>query len=342
VSSRLADTVRLVGWRILGAVIVVFGVVTLTFILARIVSPDPTNLFVSPQSDAATRAQVRHQLGLDKPLWAQYGIFIADLLRGDLATSFTTKQPVSQDLLSRLAATLELAVYAVITGTILGIATGVIAAMRQGKVFDHVIRFVTVSGLALPQFFVGLMLLYFLFVRWRIAPGPIGRLPVGVAPPPNITGFYVVDALLTGRPALAGVAAQALALPVITLAFAIYAPIARTVRAAMVEALEADYIRTAVAMGIGKARIYFAYAFKNALLPVITMLAGAIGFAFSGAVLVEGIFAWPGIGQYALNAIQQSDFPAIQGFVLYCAVLYVVIYLVLDLAYIRIDPRVRS
>jgi peptide/nickel transport system permease protein len=218
----------------------------------------------------------------------------------------------------------------------------VIAAVRRGKVFDQVARFLTISGLALPPFFVGLMLLYFLFVRAGVAPGPIGRLPVGVVPPPRVTGFYVIDAVLSGQPALARVAAQSLALPVITLAFAVYAPIARTVRAAMTEALDADYVRTAVAMGVGKGRVYFAYAFKNALLPVITMLAGAIGFAFSGAVLVEGIFAWPGIGQYALNAIQQSDFPAIQGFVLYCAVLYVVIYLVLDLVYLRIDPRVRT
>jgi ABC-type dipeptide/oligopeptide/nickel transport system permease component len=342
VSNRLAGTLRLAGWRVLGAVIVVWGVVTLTFILARVVSPDPTNLFVQPQSDAATRAAVRHSLGLDQPLWSQYGIFLADLVRGNLATSFVTKQPVSTDLGSRLPATLELAVYAVILGTVLGVATGVIAAVRRGKLFDHVIRLLTVSGLALPPFFVGLMLLYFLFVRMHIAPGPIGRLPVGVVPPPRITGFYVIDAVLSGQLALARVAAQALALPVITLAFAVYAPIARTVRAAMTEALDADYVRTAVAMGIGKGRIYFAYAFKNALLPVITMLAGAIGFAFSGAVLVEGIFAWPGIGQYALNAIQQSDFPAIQGFVLYCAVLYVVIYLVLDLVYLRIDPRVRT
>jgi peptide/nickel transport system permease protein len=175
----------------------------------------------------------------------------------------------------------------------------------------------------------------------KIAPGPVGRLPIGVPAPPNITGFYVIDAMLGGNMPLAWSAARQLILPTITLGMGVFSPIARTVRSTMVDILETDYIRTAYAMGIRPRTIYARYAMRNVMLPVLTMLAGAVGFAFSGSVLVEGVFGWPGVGQYALQASLQPDFPAIQGFVLYAAVLYVLIYLILDLVYIRIDPRVR-
>lgn len=340
--SALMDRARPIAVRVAGSLAVILGVVTLTFVLARIVSPDPTNLYVSPQADLETRAAIRANLGLDKSIPAQYGQFLADLVRGRLGTSFSTGQPVTSDLTSRLPATFELATYAVIGGTLLGFAVGILSAVLRGSVVDKILRFLTVGGLAMPQFWIGLMLLWIFFVKMGLAPGPVGRLPIGVNPPPRITSFVVVDSLLTGRFELARHAAAQLALPVVTLGIAVFAPIARTVRSAMIEALRADYIRTAIAMNIPKRTIWFRYAFKNVLLPVLTMLAGVIGFAFSGAVLVEGIFAWPGVGQYALDAIQQSDFPAIQGFVLYAAILYVVIYLILDLAYSSIDPRVRA
>jgi ABC-type dipeptide/oligopeptide/nickel transport system permease component len=339
---RLWDRGRPIAVRVGGSLGVILGVVTLTFVLARIVSPDPTNLYVSPQADLQTRAAIRHNLGLDKSLLAQYWQFLTDLVRGRLGTSFSTGQSVTSDLMSRLPATFELATYAVVGGTALGFVVGIVAAVLRGGLIDKALRVLTVGGLAMPQFWIGLMLLWIFFVKLGISPGPIGRLPIGLDPPPRITSFVVVDSLLTGRFELARHAAAQIALPVITLGLAVFAPIARTVRSAMIEALRADYIRTAIAMNIPKRSIYFSYAFKNVLLPVLTMLAGVIGFAFSGAVLVEGIFAWPGVGQYALDAIQQSDFPAIQGFVLYAAILYVVIYLILDLAYASIDPRVRT
>jgi ABC-type dipeptide/oligopeptide/nickel transport system permease component len=339
---RLAGRARPVAVRILGSLVVILGVVTLTFVLARIVSPDPTNLYVSPQANLATREAIRHTMGLDKSIPAQYGQFLIDLLHGKLGTSFSTGQPVTSDLTSRLPATFELATYAVVLGTLLGFAIGILSAVFEGSVVDKAFRFLTVTGLAMPQFWIGLMLLWIFFVVLGISPGPVGRLPIGMNPPPQITSFVVIDSLLSGHFDVAKSAAAQLALPVITLAIAVFAPIARTVRTAMIEALATDYIRTAIAMNIPRRTIWFKYAFKNVLLPVLTMLAGVIGFAFSGAVLVEGIFAWPGVGQYALNAIEQSDFPAIQGFVLYAAILYVLIYLVLDLTYTSIDPRVRT
>lgn len=327
--------------RLTGAIIVIFGVVSITFLLTRVVSPDPTGLFVSPTADAAERENVRQALGLSDPIPVQFVTFIGNLLTGDLGTSFMTGQPVAQDLLSRLPATAELALYALLFGTSLGVIAGVIAAVKENSWFDHLVRTVTVAGLALPQFWLGLMLLWIFFVVLGIAPGPTGRLPVGVLPPPHVTGLFVIDGLLSGQWALVSTAIAQLVLPVLTLGYGVFAPIARGARSAMIGALNADYMRTAHSLGIARGRAWFVYALKNALLPVVTMLAGVVGWAFSGAVLVEGVFGWPGIGQYALNAMQSSDFPAVQGFVLFAAILYVVIYQLLDLAYSAIDPRIR-
>lgn len=339
--SRYSALARRVGVRLFSSLAVILGVVTVTFLLARVVSPDPTNLYVASDADEETRDIVRARLGLDTSIPEQYLKFIGQMLKGDLGTSFSTGQPVAEDLLRKLPATLELAMYAIIGGALLGVAAGVIAAVRQGAAVDRVLRFLTIGGLALPHFWVGLMFIWIFFVKMGIAPGPVGRLPIGTEPPQDITGLYVIDALLTGKVETAWVAIRQLLLPVLTLGIGVFAPIARTVRSTMIQTLETDYIRTAFAMGIDRGTIYGRYALRNVMLPVLTMLAGAVGFAFSGSVLVEGVFAWPGMGQYALQAVQQPDFPAIQGFVLYAAILYVVIYLVVDLAYLRVDPRVR-
>lgn len=339
--NRYSAMARRVAVRLFSSLAVILGVVTVTFLLARVVSPDPTNLYVASDADEQTRDIVRARLGLNTSIPEQYFTFIAQMFRGDLGTSFSTGQPVAEDLLRKLPATLELAMYAILGGAILGALAGIIAAARQGSLLDKVIRFFTISGLALPHFWVGLMFIWIFFVKLGISPGPVGRLPIGTQPPQDITGLYVVDALLTGQFHTAWVAFRQLILPVTTLGIGVFAPIARTVRSTMIQTLETDYIRTAFAMGIDRGTIYGRYALRNVMLPVLTMLAGAVGFAFSGSVLVEGVFAWPGMGQYALQAVQQPDFPAIQGFVLYAAVLYVAIYLVVDLAYLRVDPRVR-
>lgn len=319
----------------------IWGVVTLTFFVSRVVSPDPTNLLVPPQADAATRAVVRAHLGLDHSLAVQYSNFLVNLLRGDLGTSFITNQPVTRDLLDRLPATLELGLVSVVWGVVLGIALGIISALRVGSFLDQGLRGLIVCGMAMPQFWLGLMLIWIFFLRLGWLPGAIGRLPIDVAAPTSITGFYLVDSLLTGNmPAFVATVRQ-LVLPSVTLGFGIFAPIARVARTSMVEALSSDYVRTARALGYQPHRINMRFALKNAMLPIITMSANAVAFAFSGAVLVEGIFAWPGIGQYALNAIQQSDFPALQGFVIYVAILYVLIYLCVDLLYAAVDPRLK-
>jgi ABC-type dipeptide/oligopeptide/nickel transport system permease component len=336
--------------RVLGGLIVILCVITVTFLVTRVFAPDPTNLFLggsgngfaSAAAEAAARVQVRASLGLDKPLIEQYFIFLGHVVQGNLGESFQTGQPVSGELFSRLPATAELAVYALLVGVTLGIGVGVLAAVRPGGWFDRIGRLFTIGAIAMPQFWIGLMLLWLLSVKWHLLPGPTGRLSVGEAPPRHLTGFYVIDGLLTGQWSLASSAALHLILPVVTLALGLAAPIAKVTRTSMREALSADYIRTAAALGFGNRRIWFGYALKNGLLPVVTILAGIVAFTLCGSILVEGIFGWPGIGNYSLQAIRTSDFPVIQGFVLYAAVLYVVLYEGLAIVYGYIDPRTRS
>jgi peptide/nickel transport system permease protein len=334
--------VRQVGRRLAGAFLVIFGVVTLTFLATRVFTADPTTLLSPPNATPAVRAAVRSRLGLGDPLPIQYFHYLRDLLHGNLGTSYLTGRPVTSDLLERLPATAELATYALILGILGGVTAGVLAAVFEGSIFDRMLRVVTSAGLALPQFWVALMLLWFFFVKFGLLPGPTGRLPIGMTPPPNVTGFYLIDSIVTGHLSDFGPALAQLCLPVLTLSCGVWSPLARGARSAMVLALKSDYVRTARALGLSRRRIWFVYALRNALLPVITMLAGAVAWAFSGSVLVEGAFGWPGVGHYALSALEGSDFPAVEGFVLYASILYVIVYQLLDLAYYLADPRIRS
>jgi len=353
-AGTLAGTLRAAGLRagrqLAGSLGVIFSVITATFLITRVFAPDPTTLFlartgngfVNAAAAAAERAKVRASLGLDKPLIVQFYRFVVHLLHGDLGISFQTGRAVTADLADRLPATLELAAYALIFGIILGVVAGVISAVRRDGLFDRVTGLLTVGGLSLPQFWIGLMLLLIFFTELHIAPGPVGRLPIGAMPPQTITGLYTVDGLLTGDWSTALNAARQLVLPVFALGIGLAAPICTIVRSSMVEALSSDYVRTATAMGFGRRRIHLVYALKNGLLPVVTVLAGIIAYTFVGSVLIEGIFGWPGVGNYALQAIQTSDFPAIQGFVLYAAIIYVVIFELLNFAYGFVDPRIRT
>lgn len=327
--------------RVLWAIPVAFGVVTLTFFLTRMFTGDPVNLYAPPEAPESFRELIRQQMGLDKSLPAQYLIYLGNLLHFDLGTSLQTGQPVIKDLTDRLPATLEVGILGLSFGLLIGVPLGVWAAVRRERGADFAVRGATVGGMSLPQFWVGLVLIWIFAVELKILPGPIGRLPTGVAPPPKVTGFYLIDTLLAGQPDKWVMAARALVLPVATLTITTMAVMARLTRAAMVEALQSDYVRTAVAMGFAPRKVWFKYALRNALLPVITMTGAAIGYMMSGAVLLETVFGWPGVGKYALDAMTHSDFAALQGFVLYAALLYVAAYLIVDLAYLVADPRTR-
>ncbi len=334
--------VRVIGGRLISAILVIWGVVTLTFLLTRVFSGDPTNLFAQPTDTAADRAAIRQRLGLADPIPVQYVHYLNDVIHGNLGTSYLTFRPVTSDLLNKLPATGELAVYALIFGVAAGVAAGVLSAVFEGSIFDRAVRILTSAGLALPQFWVALMLILIFYVQLHVLPGPTGRLAIGMQPPPTVTGFYSIDSIITGHLSTFWPAVRQLILPTATLGYVVASPLAGGTRSAMILALRADYVRTARALGLSRGRIWFVYAFRNAMLPVITMLAGLVAFVLSGTVLIEGVFGWPGVGQYVLNALENSDFPAVQGFVLYASILYVVIYQLLDLAYTFADPRTRS
>jgi len=328
--------------RLLWALPVALGVVSITFFTARLFGGDPTELYAPPEATDELRAAIRERLGLADPLWLQYLRYLGAVARLDFGTSFSTNQAVATDLTERLPATLELGLTGLLAGAGIGIVLGVLAAVARERVPDFLVRGLTLAGMALPQFWIGLVLIWIFFVTLGWFPGPVGRLPIEVTPPRPITGFMLVDLALLGDWATWRLAAWHLALPATTLAVATMAPIARVTRASMVEALQSDYVRTAVAMGFGRRALWFRLALRNALLPVVTLIGVLAGNVLGGAVLLESVFGWPGLGQYALQAIEGSDFAALQGFTVYAALLYVVTFLAVDLLYTLIDPRMRG
>jgi ABC-type dipeptide/oligopeptide/nickel transport system permease component len=331
-----------IGGRLIGAILVIWGVVTLTFLLTRVFAASPVNLFAQPTDTAADRAAIAQRLGLTDPIPVQYVHYLNDIIHGNLGTSYLTLRPVTSDLLNKVPATAELALYALTFGVIVGVTVGVLAAVFEGSVFDRVMRILTSAGLALPQFWVALMVILIFFVDLHVLPGPTGRLPIGMQPPPKVTGFYTIDSIITGHLSTLWPALRQLILPALTLGYGVASTLARGARSSMILALKTDYVRTARALGLSRGRTWFVYALRNAMLPVITMFASTVAWALSGSVLIEGVYGWPGAGQYALNALENSDFPAVQGFVLYASILYVIINQLLDVAYTFADPRIRS
>jgi peptide/nickel transport system permease protein len=332
----------LVARRIALLIPVLLGVTLVTFFLTHVIPGNPIASLVSPLASPAERHQLIVQNGLNQPIFVQYIHYLGNLLHGNLGTSFTTSHSVLSDLTSRFGATLELTLYAMLLALLIGVPLGILAAVRRGRLVDHVARVLAVSGIALPVFWTSLMLLYLLFFRAHILPAPYGRIDPSVSPPTDITGLYTVDSLLAGNWAALGSSAKALILPVCVLAFAVMAPIARITRSGMIEALDSDYVRAARSLGLSRRTVILRHAFRNALLPLITMIAVLWGYLLGGVVLVENIFAWPGLGQYVFNAISSSDYPAVQGFILYATTIYVLLFLIVDLLFLAIDPRVRA
>ncbi|HTB40739.1 MAG TPA: ABC transporter permease, partial [Reyranella sp.] len=285
--------------------------------------------------------ELEKQMGLDQPAWVQYGRYIGGILHGDLGESSSTGRPVLEDFKQRLPATLELTLASLLIALVLGIPLGVQSAVHRDTAIDHIGRIVGVAGVAMPTFWTGLLLLYVFFYLLGVAPAPLGRLGPGIDPPHAITGLYVVDSLLTGNWSALGSALQQLILPSLTLGLSVMAPIARMVRSTMLEILESDYVKAAWAAGIPRRRVIYGDALANAMIPVVTILGIVFGFLMAGNAVVESVFAWPGIGNYAITALMTKDSGPIQSFVLFVALLYVIVNFVVDLLYGLIDPRIR-
>lgn len=326
--------------RLAQAIPVVIGVVIISFILTRALPGDPAVYFAGATADEASIAQVRESMGLDKPLPVQFLRYVTDLFQGDFGQSLSSGQPVIEDLANRLPASLELTLSALILSCVIAIPLGVLAAKKPGSVTDQLCRLVVTAGVSLPTFFTGVLLIYIFYYLLGISPAPLGRLGFAFIEPEDITGFYLIDAIIARDWETWFAAFKQLILPTITLAIFTLAPIARMTRASMLSALSSDFIRTARAAGLNDRKVTYGYALRNALLPIITTLGMVFSFSLGANVLVEKVFAWPGIGSYAVEALVASDYAAVQGFVLAMALLFVTLNLVIDLTYSLIDPRI--
>jgi peptide/nickel transport system permease protein len=317
------------------------GVVIITFLLTRALPGDPAAYFAGPAADKQAIEQIRVKLGLDKPLIVQFGRYVADLGHLNLGTSLTTGQSVLTELRNRLPASAELTLFGLILSMAIAVPLGILAAVKRGSWIDHTCRVVATAGVSLPVFFTGLLLVYVFYFLLGWSPAPLGRLDVFFSPPPQVTGFYLIDSLLNRDLATFRAALSQLLLPGLTLCIFSLAPIARMTRASMLAVLASDFVRTARASGLDTRTVILTYAFRNAMLPVVTTLGMVFSFLLGANVLVEKVFAWPGIGSYAVEALISSDFAPVQGFVLTMAILYVLLNLVIDVLYGVIDPRVR-
>lgn len=332
---------RRVGKRLVASLPALLGVVVFTFLLMRVLPGDPAAFFASgPNAGQEEIEELRRQLGLDRPIPEQLVRYLYDIATGHLGRSITTGQPVVRDLADRLPASLELSLCGLALALVLALPLGIAAALRPGSPVDHGVRFLCTLGVCVPTFVSGLLLIYAFYVVAGIAPDPTGRIDIFAAPPPDITGFLLIDFLLVGDFAGWRAAAAQLLLPAITMALFVLAPLARMTRASLMAVLGSDFIRTARSVGLASWRVVMVYALRNALLPVLTIVGIVFSTMLGANVLVEKVFSWPGIGSYALDALVASDYAPVQGFVLLIAAIFVIVNLTIDVLYGIADPRV--
>lgn len=332
---------RIIVKRLLGLILVVLGVSVITFIVSHLIPGDPARLIAGERATDEIVAHIRQQLGLDQPLYVQYGRYLSGLAHGDLGMSIRTSRPVLEDLKAFFPATMELSLVALFLATLLGIPLGVLSAVYRNKFVDQVVRTISVSGISTPAFWLGIALIILFYGKLGWLPGG-GRLPEGVEVPARISGFYLVDSLLAGNRQAFVESVKHIVLPAFTLGFVHLGVVARQIRSSMLEQLNEDYIRTARANGLAKWTVILRHSLPNALIPSVTVLGLALGDLLYGAVLTETVFAWPGMGAYVVNSIQALDFPAVMGFAVLVSFAYVLVNLAVDLVYMFIDPRIRE
>lgn len=328
--------------RLLLGILVLFGVIVTTFILTRVVPSDPAAKWVGPRATPQQIEAAKLELGLNKPLYVQFGKYLQDLLRGNLGYSLRTHQPVTRELQSYLPATVELVLLSTIFAILIGMPLGVLSAKRKDQWVDHLSRFFSVGAVSLPTFWVGLFL-QLIFYRW------LGILPLGdqlsmnvelVYNIPHLTGFLLLDSLITGNFLVFKDALLHIILPGITIAMYPIGLVARMTRSALLEILNEDYISAARSYGLPERMILWSYALKNSLGPTATVVTLSMGYTLVNTFLVEAIFSWPGIGNYIATAVISLDYPAIMGVTIFSAGAYVLLNLLADII-IALDPRVR-
>lgn len=332
---------RYVARRLLLGAVTLLGVVVAVFVLTSVLPGDLASIKLGPYATEEGLAAMRTELGTDRPVMVQFVDYVSGLLRGDMGRSWLTGQPVRRDMSQRLPATIELALAALVMALVVGHVLGILAAVRRDSLIDQAVRGFAILGASTAIFWLALVLIYVFYYRLDWAPAPIGRLDVGTESPPPVTRLYVVDSLLAGDLELFTSSLAHLALPALALGFIVTAPITKMVRAAMLDVLHSDFIRTARAIGVPYRSIVMRDGLRNALIPILTTIGIVFGYLMAGNVLVEQIYAWPGIGQYAWQSLISKDFEALRGFILVVAVIYVLANLIIDLLYSVIDPRIR-
>lgn len=326
--------------RLVWMVFVIFGVMTLTFFIARVIPADPVAAVLPSNAPDEAIERERVRMGLDKPIWVQYGRYINGMLHGDFGVSIRTRQPVLKDLLRYFPATAELALAALLMGTAIGLTLGILSAVKQGKIPDHVGRVFAIWGLSMPAFFTGLMLviLFSYMLKWF---PQLGQMPSYLRRPPHVTGFLILDTMIAGNWRLVVTELRHLVLPAFTLGWLSTAAIVRITRSSMLEVFPEEYIKTARMKGLRESKVVLKHALKNAMLPTVTVIGLRVASLLEGAVLTETVFSWPGLGRYGVSSFLSIDFPAVVGVTVFVAFLYSFCNLVVDLIYGYLNPKIR-
>jgi peptide/nickel transport system permease protein len=325
--------------RILMLIPVLLGVSVIVFLIMRVFSPDPAPIVLGQHATQETINIWRQANGLNDPIYLQYWHFLTGALTGNLGTSYYTKAPVINEIMSRFPATIELALVAIVIASVLGILIGVISAVKKNSIFDNAGMLVALVGVSMPIFWLGILLIILFSGTLHLLPSG-GRIDP-LLQPVDVTGFYLIDSLIEGNMDGFANALQHLVLPGVALAMYSMAIIARMTRSSMLETLQQDYIRTARAKGISEGKVIRKHAFRNGLIPIVTVIGLQLGSLLGGAVLTETVFSWPGIGAYTVQCILKSDFPVVQGVVLLIATVFVLMNLIVDIVYAFLDPRIK-
>ncbi len=325
--------------RLLTVIPLFIGIIFVIFVIIRLLPGNPAYRLAGAFTFEGTVENLTRRMGLDKPIWQQFLLYIRDVLRGDLGQSWFTNQPVLKDLVMRFPATLELITLSLLLALVIGITLGTLAAVRPKGTGSKISSGYGLMAGALADFWVGLMLVYIFFFRLHWVPAPMGRLNLMTTPPTRYTGSLLVDSLLDWNWVAFGDALSHLVLPVLALGLVFAAPIMKMMRSSLTEVLRSEFITYSRLLGLSNWTVA-RYAMRNALPPVVTIIGFLYGFLLGGAVLVETVFGWGGLGQYVTMAISNKDYAAIQGFVLFASVFSLIVYLVVDLVYMAIDPRI--
>lgn len=328
--------------RLILTIPMMLGISLVLFLIYNLVQVDPLVMIVGeraldkPEIVEAAKAK----WGLDRPVWEQYATYVVNMARGDFGNSFLTKRPVTMDLMTFLPATVELAISSLLFAVLLGVPLGILAGVKYRSLIDRSVWLVSLLNASLPPFWTGLIFLTIFYFNLGIAPGP-GRLDPRMTDPTRITGLFTVDSVLTGNWTIFANALHHLVLPTLILGGFTLALVVRVTRAAIIEEMRRDYVRTARGKGLSERNVIIRHALRNVLIPLVTILGLAFAGLLSGAVMTETVFDWPGLGQYLVKAAVNLDYPAIQGGTLLIAAIYVLTNLVVDILYGVLDPRVR-